>query len=63
MKRSIWISMLLLWVCVLYAQTGMSEKYEFRRHWFLQAQGGAGYTLGEISFGDLLSPSAALSLG
>ncbi len=37
------------------------ENVEFRRHWNMQLQGGAGYTLGETGFGDLLSPSAALS--
>lgn len=40
-----------------------SEKTEFNRHWFMQLQGGASYTLGEGSFGKLLSPAAALSAG
>lgn len=40
-----------------------SEKTEFNRHWFMQLQGGASYTLGEGSFGKLVSPAAALSAG
>lgn len=40
-----------------------SEKTEFNRHWFLQLQGGASYTLGEGGFGKLVSPAAALSAG
>lgn len=32
-------------------------------YWFLQGQVGAGYTTGESSFGKLLSPAAALSIG
>ena len=39
------------------------EKTEFDRHWFMQVQAGAAYTLGETGFGDLLSPAAALSAG
>lgn len=42
-------------------QSKRDENVEFRRHWNLQLQGGVGYTLGETDFGDLLSPSAALS--
>ena len=32
-------------------------------HWFLSVQGGGAYTVGEAGFGDLLSPSIAISLG
>lgn len=35
----------------------------FNPHWFMQPQIGASYTLGETSFGDLVSPAAALSVG
>lgn len=63
MKRGIWMGILLLWGCALFAQTELTGSSEFRRDWFLQVQAGVGSTLGEISFGDLLSPSAALSLG
>lgn len=39
------------------------DKYEFRKHAFLQVQGGAQHTLGEASFGDLISPNVQLGLG
>ena len=34
------------------------EKVEFKRHWFLQVQAGAAYTLGEVDFGELVSLDA-----
>lgn len=37
--------------------------YEFRPHAYIQAQGGAQYTLGEAPFGDLLSPTVQLGVG
>lgn len=39
------------------------ENYEYRPHFFIQAQGGAAYTLGENTFGKLLSPTAAINFG
>ena len=36
---------------------------EFDGHWFIQLQGGIGQTVGETSFGDLISPAAALNVG
>lgn len=35
----------------------------FNPHWFVQVQGGAQYTLGEIAFGDLISPNVQVSGG
>lgn len=35
----------------------------FKPHWYVQAQAGAQETLGEISFGDLISPNAQLGFG
>lgn len=32
----------------------------FNPHWYVRAQGGGQYTLGEVSFGDLLSPNAQI---
>lgn len=54
-----------------FAQTGNTEtrqikeegKTVFNPHWFMQVQGGVGYTLGEAKFGDLISPAAALNFG
>ena len=37
--------------------------YTFQKHWFLDLQGGAQYTLGEAKFGDLVSPNVQLGLG
>ena len=35
----------------------------FNPHWYVQLQGGAQYTLGEISFGKLISPNAQIGVG
>lgn len=39
------------------------DEYQFAKHWFLNLQGGAQYTLGEASFSDLLSPNVQIGLG
>ena len=39
------------------------DEYTFNKHWFLDLQGGAQYTLGEAKFGDLLSPNVQLGIG
>ena len=47
---------------VAFAQQSKSdETVEFRPHWNLRLQGGAAYTMGEASFGRLLSPTAQIS--
>lgn len=38
-------------------------RVEYARHWWMQVQGGAAHTVGEASFGDLISPAAALNVG
>ncbi len=35
----------------------------FKKHAFLDLQGGAQYTLGEAKFGDLISPNVQLGIG
>lgn len=40
-----------------------AQKKDFDPYWFMQIQGGAAHTIGETSFGDLISPSAAVSFG
>ena len=40
-----------------------AQKKDFDPYWFLQLQGGAAETIGETNWVDLLSPSAAISLG
>lgn len=44
------------------AQEGTTE-YVFNPHWYVQAQGGAQYTLGEAKDKDLFSPNAQLAVG
>ena len=63
MKRLFMIAVTLLVLgSVANAQQSMSdESLEFRPHWSLGVQGGAGYTLGELPFAKLLSPAAQLS--
>ncbi len=42
----------------------VSEAYDsFNPHWFVQAQGGAGYSLGEADFGKLISPASQIAAG
>ena len=47
------------------AQQSKSDKtLEFNPHWYIQAQGGVGYTVGEGNdFTKLLSPAAYLNVG
>ena len=40
-----------------------AQKNDFDPYWFLQLQGGAAETIGETVWTDLISPSAAVSLG
>ena len=44
------------------AQEAKTE-YVPNPYWYIQIQGGAQYTLGEIDFGDLISPNVQVSLG
>lgn len=51
----------------LLAQEKVQKRSKFGDNWYIQAQGGASYTFSEASkhasFGDLISPTVALSLG
>lgn len=44
-------------------QETATTKEVFNPHWFIQAQAGGQYTLGEVCFGDLLSPNAQVAFG
>jgi len=46
-----------------FAQEQPTTEEVFNPHWYLQAQIGGQYTLGEIAFSDLLSPNAQLGVG
>ena len=49
---------------VAFAQQSVTDpSVEFAPHWYGQIQGGAGYTIGETTFKDLISPAGALSFG
>ena len=45
------------------AQQQDEPYYDFNPHWYVQVQPGVQYTLGELSFGDLLSPNAQIAVG
>ena len=60
MKKLIF-SALLAASCV--AVSAQQVENVFNPHWYVQGQFGAQYTLGELKFGDLISPTAQLGLG
>ena len=63
-KKMIFSSLLLGASLCVAAQEQKTETVDaFKPHWYLQAQVGGQYTLGEGSFGDLVSPNAQLSAG
>ena len=49
--------------CMTATAQEANTEYVFNPHWYLQVQGGAQETLGEVSFSDLLSPNAQLGIG
>lgn len=61
--RNLFGAIALATVCIPAMAQETEEKVEFKPHAYLQLQGGAGYTLGEAKFKDLISPAAALSFG
>ena len=66
-KRVLFASALLLGATSAMAQATYTDKegneYQFKKHAFLDLQGGAQYTLGVAKFGDLISPNVQLGLG
>jgi outer membrane protein OmpA-like peptidoglycan-associated protein len=55
------VALLMLGSVAFAQQSKSDEKVEFRPHWGLKVQGGASYTMGEATFGKLISPAAQLS--
>ncbi len=49
--------------CTFASAQEQQVEYEFQPHWYVQAQVGGQYTLGEIGFSDLLSPTAQIGVG
>lgn len=62
MRKTIYAALLAM-CCVNATAQEATTEYVFKPHWNLQVQGGVQETLGEVSFGDLLSPNAQLSVG
>lgn len=62
-KKSILSCLLMLGFVSASAQQQEEPFYDFNPHWYVQVQPGAQYTLGELSFGDLISPTAQIALG
>ena len=63
-KKSILTCMLMLGFVSASAQEPQdAPEFVFNPHWYVQVQGGVQHTLGELSFGDLISPNAQLTLG
>ena len=66
-KYVLFVSALMAGTATSMAQATYTDKdgneYTFKKHAFLDLQGGAQYTLGEAKFGDLISPNVQLGLG
>ena len=58
--KTLLVAALLSVGCAAQAQ---DADYTFKKHAYLQLQGGAQYTLGEAKFGDLISPNVQAALG
>lgn len=63
--KNIIMSVALLAGCITASaqQTTAAPSEEFNPHWYVQAQAGGQYTLGEVCFGDLLSVNAQIAGG
>lgn len=65
MKKTLLSVALCMAGCMAASAQGQEEKteYVFNPHWYVQAQVGGQYTLGEIAFGKLLSPNVQIGAG
>ena len=62
--KNILLSSVMAMSClVANAQDAPKTEYVFNPHWYVQGQIGAQYTLGEVKFGDLISPNIQLGVG
>lgn len=62
-KKTLLSAVLIMSCAAVSAQEQVRTEYVFNPHWYVQAQVGGQYTLGEIDFGKLLSPNAQIGLG
>ena len=66
MKMKLFMASAILAMCATNAMAQATytdqngDEYTFNKHFFLDLQGGAQYTLGEAKFGDLISPNVQL---
>lgn len=65
MKKTLLSVALCMAGCMAASAQGQEEKteYVFNPHWYVQAQIGGQYTLGEVAFGKLLSPNIQIGGG
>ncbi len=61
-KNTLMVALLAGTALTAQAQEPKAE-YEALPHWYIQGQIGGQYTLGEIDFGDLISPNAQVAVG
>jgi OmpA-OmpF porin, OOP family len=62
-KKTLLSAVLIMSCAAVSAQEQVRTEYVFNPHWYVQAQLGGQYTLGEIDFGKLLSPNVQIGLG
>lgn len=62
-KNILLSSVMAMGCLVANAQDAPKTEYVFNPHWYVQGQIGAQYTLGEVKFGDLISPNIQLGVG
>lgn len=61
--KNIFLSTLLAMGCVAASAEEAKTENVFKPHWYLQIQGGAQYTLGELPFNYLISPNVQVGVG
>lgn len=62
-KKTIMLTLAMALIGAAPTQAQTRDSVAFEPHWYVQPQVGVGYHVGEAKMGDLLSPTAALSLG
>ena len=62
-KKALLSALLVMGCTSVFAQEQPKVENVFNPHWYVQAKIGGQYTLGEIGFGDLVSPNAQVGVG
>ena len=63
LKRIVYACLLAAGCLNASAQATTATEDAFNAHWYVQAQGGAQYNVGEVKFGKLLTPNVQLAGG